>query len=281
MYPWGIKVSIMEPGGFKTQLTEPRKMEKQMRQGWDDLSEELKREYGKDYLEKGKWFILVWVALEALFPTMPLCTRDRSSGARAISFPGLSFSLAPWAGRRETLGTKLTRALNQTTRVINRSSCSSEPFPRTNPGGKPWKWSSLCFSISFSFKWVWIRDPGGHCTGSSVYGQRQLAEMGLGTLSHPHVKSAFLTSHKGIRYYVPSVSVERTFNRMQIVQKDWTHVTKVASLFLWETLTIFRSNIFFQIPARAIKYAICYFFVKGSLKPWPLTSRKSNLWVSN
>ena len=44
----------MEPGGFKTKLSEPRNMEKQMRQGWDDLSEELKREYGKDYLEKGK-----------------------------------------------------------------------------------------------------------------------------------------------------------------------------------------------------------------------------------
>ena len=55
MYPWGIKVSLMEPGGFQTQISEPRKTEKQMRQGWDDLSEELKREYGKDYLEKGMW----------------------------------------------------------------------------------------------------------------------------------------------------------------------------------------------------------------------------------
>ena len=39
--------------GIQTQISEPRKTEKQMRQGWDDLSEELKREYGKDYLEKG------------------------------------------------------------------------------------------------------------------------------------------------------------------------------------------------------------------------------------
>ena len=45
----------MEPGGFQTQISDPRKAEKQMRQGWDDLSEELKREYGKDYLEKGKY----------------------------------------------------------------------------------------------------------------------------------------------------------------------------------------------------------------------------------
>ncbi|KAL9950576.1 hypothetical protein ACROYT_G043092 [Oculina patagonica] len=56
MYPWGIKVSIMEPGGFKTQITEPQVVEKQMRQGWDDLSEDLKKEYGKDYLEKGVKF---------------------------------------------------------------------------------------------------------------------------------------------------------------------------------------------------------------------------------
>ena len=54
MYPWGIKVSMMEPGGFLTQMSEPRKTEKQMRQGWDDLSVELKREYGEDYLEQGK-----------------------------------------------------------------------------------------------------------------------------------------------------------------------------------------------------------------------------------
>ncbi|KAJ7371560.1 retinol dehydrogenase [Desmophyllum pertusum] len=53
MHPWGIKVSIMEPGGFQTQITEPRAIKRRMRQGWDDLSEELKKEYGKDYLEKG------------------------------------------------------------------------------------------------------------------------------------------------------------------------------------------------------------------------------------
>ena len=53
MHPWGIKVSIMEPGGFRTGMTEPRAREKQIRQGWDDLSDELKQEYGKEYLEKG------------------------------------------------------------------------------------------------------------------------------------------------------------------------------------------------------------------------------------
>ena len=53
MRPWGIKVSIMEPGAFQTEITEPLAREKQMRQGWHNLSDELKREYGKEYLERG------------------------------------------------------------------------------------------------------------------------------------------------------------------------------------------------------------------------------------
>lgn len=56
MYPWGIKVTIMEPGAFQTEMTEPRARENQMRKGWDDLSDELKKEYGKEFLENGTAF---------------------------------------------------------------------------------------------------------------------------------------------------------------------------------------------------------------------------------
>ena len=52
MYPWGIKVSIMEPAGFQTQMNDSRARERQLRQAWDNLSEELKKEYGEEYLEK-------------------------------------------------------------------------------------------------------------------------------------------------------------------------------------------------------------------------------------
>ena len=54
MHPWGIQVSIMEPGGFKTAMTDPSAMERQMRKGWDDLSDVLQKEYGKEYLENCK-----------------------------------------------------------------------------------------------------------------------------------------------------------------------------------------------------------------------------------
>jgi len=49
MHPWGLKVSMLEPGGFKTKLSEPRAIYSGLKQGWDELSEELKNEY----LEKG------------------------------------------------------------------------------------------------------------------------------------------------------------------------------------------------------------------------------------
>ncbi|KAL9950577.1 hypothetical protein ACROYT_G043093 [Oculina patagonica] len=59
-------VSIMEPGGFKTAILQPHAVEKQIRKGWDDLSEDIKKEYGKDYLEKEKkltWKEAVEIAL--------------------------------------------------------------------------------------------------------------------------------------------------------------------------------------------------------------------------
>jgi len=53
MHPWGINVSIIEPGGFKTQMSDARVMARHLIQGWNNLSDELKREYGEEYLENG------------------------------------------------------------------------------------------------------------------------------------------------------------------------------------------------------------------------------------
>ena len=53
MHPWGIKVSMMEPGAHQTKINEPATTERQLRQSWDTLSDELKKDYGEEYLEKG------------------------------------------------------------------------------------------------------------------------------------------------------------------------------------------------------------------------------------
>ena len=45
MRPWGIKVSIMEPGGFQTPIADPSKVYDSIMQGWNDLTDELKEEY--------------------------------------------------------------------------------------------------------------------------------------------------------------------------------------------------------------------------------------------
>ena len=51
----GIKVSIMEPGCFQTGMTQPAAIERQLRQCWNNLSDELKKEYGEEYLEKSTY----------------------------------------------------------------------------------------------------------------------------------------------------------------------------------------------------------------------------------
>ena len=53
MHPWGIKVSMVEPGAHQTPMTNPRTFERQFRQAWNELSAELQKDYGPEYLEKG------------------------------------------------------------------------------------------------------------------------------------------------------------------------------------------------------------------------------------
>ena len=44
----------MEPGAFETQMNNSRAREVQLKQGWDNLSDDLKGEYGESYLEKSR-----------------------------------------------------------------------------------------------------------------------------------------------------------------------------------------------------------------------------------
>ena len=53
MHPWGIKVSMLEPGCFTTNISAPDVFERQLWNSWDKLSQELKNDYGEGYLKRG------------------------------------------------------------------------------------------------------------------------------------------------------------------------------------------------------------------------------------
>ena len=52
MSPWGVLVSMIEPGRFKTSITSS--VVESVKRFWDDLSPELKKYYGEKYLHKCK-----------------------------------------------------------------------------------------------------------------------------------------------------------------------------------------------------------------------------------
>ncbi|XP_078544997.1 retinol dehydrogenase 16-like [Lissotriton helveticus] len=50
--PFGVKVTMIEPGFFKTQVTEPRAIRECMTRVWDRASAEVKQSYGQQYFDK-------------------------------------------------------------------------------------------------------------------------------------------------------------------------------------------------------------------------------------
>jgi len=44
---------MLEPGAFLKDLLSPAAIEQQLRQRWNALSDELKNDYGEEYLERG------------------------------------------------------------------------------------------------------------------------------------------------------------------------------------------------------------------------------------
>lgn len=51
MNPWGVLVSIVEPGAFSTNINQPSKIERIFKEAWENLNDELKEEYGEEYLK--------------------------------------------------------------------------------------------------------------------------------------------------------------------------------------------------------------------------------------
>ena len=54
MSPWGVQVSIIEPGLFKTAMANEERNLEAVQDLWDRLSPETKVEYGEKSLEKCK-----------------------------------------------------------------------------------------------------------------------------------------------------------------------------------------------------------------------------------
>ncbi|XP_055552784.1 retinol dehydrogenase 16-like [Falco cherrug] len=52
MHNFGVKVSIIEPGYFKTMITNVENLEKSFISTWEKLPEEMKASYGENYLKK-------------------------------------------------------------------------------------------------------------------------------------------------------------------------------------------------------------------------------------
>lgn len=53
LLPWGVRVSIIEAGAYKTKLLSGDILAEQWQSLWNGLSEELKQEYGEEGLQKG------------------------------------------------------------------------------------------------------------------------------------------------------------------------------------------------------------------------------------
>jgi len=51
MYPWGVQVSILEPGPSKTNINESSKVVGDLKDSWENLDDQLKEEYGEEYLK--------------------------------------------------------------------------------------------------------------------------------------------------------------------------------------------------------------------------------------
>lgn len=51
MAPFGVKVACLEPGFFKTNVTDIAMMKKALQSLWDRLPQETKDDYGDDFLE--------------------------------------------------------------------------------------------------------------------------------------------------------------------------------------------------------------------------------------
>ena len=67
--PSGVKVSVIEPGFFRTNITNKDNLRGQWEGLWDELDDSLKEEYGHDFYQTSKYRDSLIAAFE-LFPLL-------------------------------------------------------------------------------------------------------------------------------------------------------------------------------------------------------------------
>ena len=83
MSPWGVLVSIIEPGRFKTNVQAP--ILESVKRLWNDLSPELKEDYGEEYFHKCKSYYRILY----FFPTdnpQPSRSQSKYTGSAIAQF---------------------------------------------------------------------------------------------------------------------------------------------------------------------------------------------------
>ncbi|XP_041437067.1 retinol dehydrogenase 9 isoform X4 [Xenopus laevis] len=60
MYNFGVKVSIIEPGAFRTQMSQAENLKMSLTKLWEALPQEIKESYGEQYIQQRK-NAMVWI----------------------------------------------------------------------------------------------------------------------------------------------------------------------------------------------------------------------------
>ena len=67
MSRYGIRVSIIEPGGFQTNILDMASYDVAKQRQWEEAPQHVKEEYGDDYLQLGK---LAWMQEKTMKSTL-------------------------------------------------------------------------------------------------------------------------------------------------------------------------------------------------------------------